>query len=160
MQVACIEFARNVLGMPAANSTEFDEKTPDPVIHMMEHQRGVKVKGGTMRLGAYPCALQPGTKAARAYGVATALERHRHRFEFNNLYRRTFEEKGMKFSGLYAEMNLVEIIELEDHPWFVGVQFHPEFKSKPMAPHPLFREFIQATLAHARPKPRAVEVRV
>ncbi len=160
MQVACIEFARNVLGLTGAHSTEFDEKTPDPVIHMMEHQRGVKVKGGTMRLGAYPCMLPPGTKAAKAYAVPMVLERHRHRFEFNNLYRRTFEERGMRFSGIFLDLNLVEIVELEDHPWFVGVQFHPEFKSKPATPHPLFRDFIQAALLHARSKTHAVEVSV
>jgi CTP synthase len=160
MQVACIDFARNVLGLSGANSTEFDEETPHPVIHMMEHQRGVKVKGGTMRLGAYPCVLQADSHAATAYGEFMILERHRHRFEFNNLYRKTFEERGVRFSGLYPDMNLVEIFELVNHPWFVGVQFHPEFKSKPMNPHPLFREFIRASLQYSKPKSRTIEAQV
>jgi CTP synthase len=152
MQVACIEFARNVAGLPGANSTEFDEKTPHPVIHLMERQRAVSDKGGTMRLGSYPCRIEPDTIAAACYQKELIYERHRHRYEFNNAYRDLFREKGMRFSGIWPDGNLVEMIELEGHPWFVGVQFHPEFKSKPTAPHPLFRGFIRAALDYARPR--------
>lgn len=150
MQVAAIEFARNVAGLAEANSTEFDEKTPHPVIHLMERQRSVTDKGGTMRLGRYPCRIEPDTIAAACYQKELVYERHRHRYEFNNAYRDLFGEKGMRFSGFWPEGNLVEIIELEGHPWFVGVQFHPEFKSKPTAPHPLFRGFVRAALDYAR----------
>jgi CTP synthase len=152
MQIACIEFARNVAGLERANSAEFDEKSPHPVIHLMERQKGVTEKGGTMRLGAYPCRVEPGSTAANCYGKDLVHERHRHRFEFNNAYRDLFRQKGMRFSGIWPEGDLVEMIELENHPWFVGVQFHPEFKSKPTAPHPLFKGFIQAALEYSRPK--------
>ncbi len=160
MQIACLEFARNVLKIKGATSAEFDEKAKEQVIHMMEHQKGVKVKGGTMRLGSYPCTLVEGSLAGRAYPTKEIKERHRHRYEFNNQYRDPFSQNGMKFTGIYPDENLVEIVELENHPWYVGVQFHPEFKSKPTDPHPLFRDFIKAALEHARPKSRAVEVNV
>jgi CTP synthase len=146
MQIACIEFARHVAGLEGAHSTEFDEKTPHPVIHLMEGQRGVDGKGGTMRLGSYPCRIEKGSRAFECYGRETVNERHRHRFEFNNDYRDLFRRKGMRLSGVWSEGDLVEMVEIEDHPWFVAVQFHPEFQSKPLAPHPLFRGFIGAAL--------------
>jgi CTP synthase len=146
MQCATIEFARKELGLDDANSTEFEKMTPDPVIGLMEEQRDVKDRGGTMRLGLYPCRLEHGSLAHQAYGVDLIGERHRHRYEFNNTYRRAFEEAGFRFSGLSPDGNLVEIVELRDHPWFVAVQFHPEFRSKPTSAHPLFRDFIGAAL--------------
>jgi CTP synthase len=149
MQIACIEFARHVAGLDGAHSTEFDEKTPHPVIHLMEGQRGVDGKGGTMRLGSYPCRIEKGSRAFECYGRETADERHRHRFEFNNAYRDLFRRKGMRLSGVWSEGDLVEMVELEDHPWFVAVQFHPEFQSKPLAPHPLFRGFVGAALGRS-----------
>ena len=142
MQVAVIEFARHVLGMSGANSSEFDPQTPYPVIDLMNTQRQVADKGGTMRLGNWVCCLTPGTKAYQAYGEAIVFERHRHRYEFNNEFRRRMEAHGMVVSGRSADNSLVEIIELANHPWFVGSQFHPEFKSRPNRPHPLFRDFI------------------
>ena len=142
MQVAVIEFARHVLGLSEANSTEFDPQTPYPVIDLMNTQRQVAEKGGTMRLGNWVCCLTPGTKAHQAYGEAIVFERHRHRYEFNNDFRKRMEAHGMVISGRSADNNLVEIIELANHPWFVGTQFHPEFKSRPNRPHPLFRDFI------------------
>ena len=148
MQIATIEFARNVCGLARAHSTEFDRETPHPVIHLMEAQRGVVNKGGTMRLGGFPCRLEPGTRAARAYGRPEVVERHRHRFELNNAYRERLTAAGLVLSGVNPELGLVEIVEVRDHPWYVGVQFHPEFQSKPTAPHPLFRDFIGAALAH------------
>ena len=148
MQCATIEFARNVLGLAGANSREFDEKSPHPVIDLMESQKQVVEKGGTMRLGAYPCRLEPGSKAMAAYGREEIRERHRHRFEFNGSYRDAFERAGMRVSGVCPANGLVEIMELKDHPWFVGVQFHPEFQSKPTAAHPLFRDFIRAALEY------------
>jgi len=160
MQIASIEFARNVCGLAGANSTEFDEKTAHPVIHMMESQRTLTTKGGNMRLGAYPCRIEPDTIAAECYQKELVTERHRHRYEFNNAYRDVFREKGMRFSGLWPEGNLVEMIELEKHPWYVGVQFHPEFKSKPVAPHPLFKGFIKAALEYSKPKAQAPKVTV
>ncbi|HEY5999221.1 MAG TPA: CTP synthase [bacterium] len=144
MQCAVIEFGRTVLGLAGANSSEFDEKTPHPVIDLLPEQHGVTTKGGTMRLGAYPCALQPGTLAREAYGQDEIQERHRHRFEFNNAYREQFLAAGMVLSGIYPGRALVEIVELPGHPWFLGCQFHPEFKSRPWAAHPLFREFVKA----------------
>ncbi len=144
MQVMVIEHARNVLGLAGANSTEFDPETPDPVIDLMLDQRSVNDMGGTMRLGNYPCALAHGSKAAKAYGTPEVNERHRHRFEFNNAYRETLYEAGMLASGLSPDGTLVEIVELEKHPFMVGVQFHPEFRSRPEQPHPLFREFAAA----------------
>ncbi len=146
MQVAVIEFARNVLGLAKANSTEFDPQTPYPVIDLMTTQRKVADKGGTMRLGNWVCCLTPGSKTYQAYGEAIVFERHRHRYEFNNEYRKRMETHGVVISGRSADNILVEVIELADHPWFVGSQFHPEFKSRPTRPHPLFREFIGASL--------------
>jgi CTP synthase len=146
MQVAVVEFARNALGLEGANSTEFDPQTPNPVIDLMPTQRQIADKGGTMRLGNWVCCLTPGTKAQQAYGEAIVFERHRHRYEFNNEYRKRFEAHGMKISGRSADNSLVEIIELANHPWFVASQFHPEFKSRPTRPHPLFRDFIGACL--------------
>jgi CTP synthase len=146
MQMAVVEFARNVCGLEAANSSEFDLQTPHPVIHLMEEQKSIDTKGGTMRLGNYPCLLQNGTLAAKLYGREKISERHRHRYEFNNTYRAEFGAKGMILSGLSPDSNLVEIIELKGQPWFVGCQFHPEFKSRPMDCHPLFRGFIEAAV--------------
>ncbi len=147
MQLAAIEFARNELGLTAANSQEFDPTSPDPIIHLMEKQRAVSQKGGTMRLGAYPCEIKSGTKALEAYGNASISERHRHRYEFNNDYRQRFTDAGMTFSGISPDNSLVEVMELTDHTWFLGCQFHPELKSRPFKPHPLFREFTRACLA-------------
>ena len=149
MQVAVIEFARNVLGWEDANSNEFDEKTRHPVIHIMEYQKQVTDKGGTMRLGAYPCILARGSKSHEAYGKIDISERHRHRYEFNNQYRKDFTKHGMVLSGLSPDRQLVEIVELTDHPWFVATQFHPEFKSRPNRSHPLFRNFIGAVIKEA-----------
>ncbi|MBI2997121.1 MAG: CTP synthase [Deltaproteobacteria bacterium] len=146
MQMAVVEFARNVCGFNEANSSEFDERTAHPVIHLMETQRGVENKGGTMRLGAYPCVLQENTLALKLYGKRKISERHRHRYEFNNGYRDLYKAQGMILSGLSPDGNLVEMIELKDHPWFLGCQFHPEFKSRPMDCHPLFKGFIKAAL--------------
>jgi CTP synthase len=148
MQVMCIEFARNVLNYEDANSSEFNEHTPYPVISLMSEQLGVTDMGGTMRLGAYPCDLQPTSLAARIYKQGTIQERHRHRFEFNNDYRQTFQENGMKLSGLSPDNLLVEIVELDDHPYMLGSQFHPEFLSRPNQPHPLFLGLIQASIAY------------
>jgi CTP synthase len=144
MQVMCIDFARNILGYEDANSSEFDRGTQYPVIDLMHDQRSITDMGGTMRLGLYPCVLQKGTKAANAYSESQIDERHRHRFEFNNAYREEFEKAGMVFSGLSPDGNLVEIAELADHPYMVGSQFHPEFLSRPMRPHPLFVGLVKA----------------
>ncbi len=149
MQVMCIEFARHVLNLEDANSSEFDRSTQHPVIDLMLDQRSITDMGGTMRLGLYPCVLQKGTKAAAAYGVERVEERHRHRFEFNNAYRQAFEKAGMVFSGLSPDGKLVEIAEIADHPYMVGSQFHPEFLSRPMRPHPLFVGFLQAVKERA-----------
>jgi CTP synthase len=146
MQMAVVEFARNVCGLSGANSTEFDPNSPHPVIDLMEAQKGIEKKGATMRLGAYPCVLQDDSLAAKVYGKKKISERHRHRYEFNNKYRDIFAEKGMALSGLSPDLSLVEIVELKDHPWFLGCQFHPEFKSRPMESHPLFKGFIKAAL--------------
>ena len=146
MQMAVVEFARNVCGLAGANSSEFDEQSPHPVIHLMETQKGIDTKGATMRLGAYPCLLQDETLAVKVYGKKKISERHRHRYEFNNGYRDLFGSQGMILSGLSPDGNLVEIVELKDHPWFLGCQFHPEFKSRPMDCHPLFKGFIKAAL--------------
>ena len=146
MQTACLEFARNVVGLEGAHSTEFKPETPHPIIHLMPNQEGVVDKGGTMRLGAYACRVEPDTRAHAAYEKALVHERHRHRFEFNNDYREAFEEKGGVFSGVSPDGRLVEIFELRDHPWFVSCQFHPEFQSRPVAAHPLFRDFVRASL--------------
>jgi CTP synthase len=149
MQLAAIEFARNVCGIKDATSREFhaeNKRNGNFVIDSMVEQRSVINKGGTMRLGAFPCAISSGTKAHHVYKTSSIMERHRHRFEFNNKYKALFEKNGMVASGLCKERDLVEIIELPDHPWFVAVQFHPEFKSKPLSPHPLFVHFVKASL--------------
>jgi CTP synthase len=144
MQVATIEFARNICGMKGAHSTEFDDKTPHPVIDYLPEQRNISNMGGTMRLGAYPCVIKSGTKAYQAYQAEQISERHRHRYEVNNAYIPKLEEKGLVFCGKSPDGMLVEMVELKDHPWFLGCQFHPEFKSRPMKPQPLFRDFIKA----------------
>lgn len=146
MQTAVIEFARNVCGLRQANSTEFNKNTKYPVISLLEEQKKLNIKGATMRLGAYECRLKKGMHAHAAYKKEKILERHRHRYEFNNHYRETMEKKGIVFSGINPTGNLVEIIELKDHPWFTACQFHPEFKSKPDNAHPLFRDFIKAAI--------------
>jgi len=147
MQVAVIEYARNVAGLADAHSAEFNEKTPYPVIDLMEDQREVEDKGASMRLGAYDCALVADTLSQAAYGAESIRERHRHRFEFNNTYRDVLEKAGLRVAGVNPDRNLVEIVENADHPWFVGVQFHPEFQSKPRQSHPLFSAFIKAALS-------------
>ncbi len=144
MQCAVIEFARHLCGLKDANSTEFKPKTKNPVISLLAEQKNIKDLGGTMRLGAYPCKIKKNTLAAKVYQRNIIFERHRHRYEFNNKFRRIFKQKGMVFSGIYQKKNLVEIVELKNHPYFIAVQFHPEFKSKPDAAHPLFRDFIRA----------------
>jgi len=146
MQCAVIEFARNVLGLKDANSSEFDPTTKNPVIDLIPNQKNINDMGGTMRLGKYPCKLVKGTKAYSAYKEDLVFERHRHRYEFNNKYTNVLAENGLIVSGIYPERNLVEIVELKDHPWFIGVQFHPEFKSRPDRPHPLFRDFVAASI--------------
>ena len=146
MQMAVIEFSRHVCGLDRANSAEVDPDTPHPVIHLMTTQKSIDKKGGTMRLGAYACVLADGSVAAKVYGKKKIAERHRHRYEFNNAYRERIESRGMRLSGLSPDGELVEVVEIGDHPWFVGCQFHPEFKSKPLDCHPLFRGFIRAAL--------------
>ncbi len=161
MQIAVIEFARNVAAMADANSQEFDKNTPYPVIYLMTEWYDDKTgtvqrrnitsdKGGTMRLGAYPCMIKEDTLAHKAYGISDISERHRHRYEFNNTFIDQLEEKGLVISGTSPDAELVEIVEIEDHPWYLGCQFHPEFKSSPMDPHPLFREFIRASLVYSK----------
>lgn len=147
MQLAIVEFARHACGIKDAHSREFDAKTPDPVIDMMEEQKTITNLGATMRLGAYACKLEKESKAYQAYQEYEIFERHRHRYEFNNNYKELFASNGMKFAGINPQNSLVELIELPTHPWFVGCQFHPEFKSRPMAPHPLFIHFIREALA-------------
>jgi CTP synthase len=147
LQCAVIEFAREVMGTGDVNSTEFDMFTDNPVIDFMPDQRELEDKGGTMRLGLYPAKLTAGSKAAAVYGQEVIYERHRHRFEVNNRYRQTLEAAGMLLSGQSPDGRLVEIVELKDHPWFVASQFHPEFKSRPERPHPLFDGFVTAALA-------------
>ena len=144
MQCAVIEFARNVCGLTDANSTEFDQESPHKVISLLEEQEIIVEKGGTMRLGAYHCEFVPGTRIREIYGKESVMERHRHRFEFTMKYRTVFEENGMKVGGVYPRNNLVETVEIADHPWFIATQYHPEFKSKPVNPHPLFKDFIRA----------------
>jgi len=148
MQCAVIEFARNVLGYRDAHSTEMNQATTHPVIDLQETQKKITAMGGTMRLGAYPCLLKDGTKARAIYGKTEVSERHRHRYEFNNEYLNDFEKAGMKASGVHPEAGLVEIVELKDHPWFIGVQFHPEYKSTVANPHPLFTDFVKAALQY------------
>ncbi|MBP9943633.1 MAG: CTP synthetase, partial [Desulfomicrobium sp.] len=158
-----IEYARNVMGLTKANSEEFDLTTPDPVIYLMKEwfdfrkkcvQRRdmTSEKGGTMRLGAYPCVIEKDTRAFEAYNAVEVSERHRHRYEFNSSYQSRFEDAGLTISGLSPDKSLVEIVEIKDHPWFLGCQFHPEFTSTPMQPHPLFREFIRAAVASKKPE--------
>jgi CTP synthase len=144
MQCAVIEFARDVAGLDGADSSEFDSQTPHPVIDLLESQHGVTKKGGTMRLGAFRCVLKPGSRAAAEYALPEVSERHRHRYEFNNVYRTPLEERGLLVTGTYPDLDLVEIVEAEGHPWFLGVQFHPELRSRPDQPHPLFRGFVRA----------------
>lgn len=148
MQLAIVEIARHLCGLTGANSSEFDPATPHPVIDLLPEQRHLDKLGGTMRLGAYPCKLMPGTISARAYAEPLVMERHRHRYEVNNQYRDALAAAGVRFAGLSPDERLIELIELDDHPFFVGSQFHPELKSRPNRPHPLFREFIRAALAH------------
>jgi len=161
MQIAVIEFARNIVGMKAAHSQEFNKNTPFPVIYLMTEWYDEKTgtlqkrditsdKGGTMRLGAYPCVIKKDSLAYTAYGISSISERHRHRYEFNNAFKERLEEKGLIISGTSPDGELVEMVEVRDHPWFLGCQFHPEFKSRPMNPHPLFREFIRASLAYSK----------
>jgi CTP synthase len=148
MQVATIEFARNVCGLDEANSTEFDPKTPNPVISLLEEQKDVRVKGASMRLGTWPTQIAKGTLAEKIYGKNEVLERHRHRYEFNMKYREQMKAKGFDISGTSPDGVLAELIELRDHPYFIGCQYHPEFQSKPNKPHPLFKGFVQACLAY------------
>jgi CTP synthase len=150
MQVAVIEFARNVCGMAGANSSEFDEQTPYPVIDMMEEQLLVAEKGGTMRLGAYPCTIKSGTVLERVYGTREISERHRHRYEFNNAYREPIEAAGLVIGGTSPDGSLVEAVEIPGNDYFVAVQFHPEFKSRPDKPHPLFAGLIGAAKAKSQ----------
>ncbi len=161
MQLAVIEFARHVAGIAHATSEEFDPEAPDPVIYLMRewydyrrdaiiHRDRETEKGGTMRLGAYPCVLQEGSLAEQAYGETKIMERHRHRYEFNNAYREKLTQAGLGLTGTSPNGELVEIVELKDHPWFLGCQFHPEFKSRPMKPHPLFRDYIRAAIAYKK----------
>ena len=147
MQCAVIELARNVINIEGADSTEFAPKTPFPVISLSPEQKNIEIKGGTMRLGTYSCKLDKGSLAYKIFKQEIIYERHRHRYEFNNSYKNDFSKNGIRFSGLNQDLNLVEIIELPNHPWFIGVQFHPEFKSRPNRAHPLFREFIKAAIA-------------
>jgi CTP synthase len=143
-----IEFARNVLGYADANSTEMDVNTPHNVIDLMDEQKSITDKGGTMRLGAYDCRLLPGSKAAAAYGTTEVSERHRHRFEFNSDYRERFEAAGMKCVGENPATHLVEVVELPDHRWYIGTQYHPEYSSTVLSPNPIFIDFIKAAIAY------------
>jgi CTP synthase len=152
LHMAAIDLARNVLGLKSANSTEIDPMTPDPIICLLEEQKHIRDMGGTMRLGAYPCHIAPG-KAFEAYGTAETSERHRHRYELNNDYLDRLREAGAVPTGMNKKLNLVEILEFKDHPWFVAVQFHPEFQSKPHKAHPLFDHFIRAAVAYSGKKP-------
>lgn len=150
MQLASIEFARNVCGLSDANSTEMDAETHAPVISLMANQEDINEMGGTQRLGAYPCVLTAGTLASKLYQTDEITERHRHRYEFNNAFRDTLAEHGMVFSGTSPNGQLVEIIELKNHPFFIASQFHPEFLSRPNHPHPIFLGFVQAALANKK----------
>jgi CTP synthase len=152
MQAAVVEYARNVCGIEKATTAEYAPEAEHPVISLMQEQKAVHEMGGTMRLGAYDCTLRPNTFSHRAYGTTKISERHRHRYELNNAYRGRLAEAGLSMAGVNEKLDLVEIVEIEDHPWFVGVQFHPEFKTRPMEPHPLFRDFIGAALEHAQPR--------
>jgi CTP synthase len=152
MQVMIVEFARHVLGLADAHSTEVNPNTPNPVISMLSEQKGIKDLGGTMRLGSYPCVVKKGSLAYRSYNQSLIHERHRHRYEFNNAYKQAFEGKGMVFSGTLQNGTLCEISELPDHPWMLGVQYHPEFKSKPLEAHPLFKNFIETIVLSKKTK--------
>ena len=154
MQAAVVEYARNVCGITDATTTEYDPTAKNPVIALMEEQKRVNDKGGTMRLGAFDCTLAEGTRSLKAYAVRDIRERHRHRFELNNAYRTRLQEAGLVMAGTNPQLDLVEIVEIKDHPWFVGVQFHPEFKTAPLKPHPLFRDFIAAAVQYHVSKPR------
>jgi CTP synthase len=156
MQVAVVEFARHVVGLDGANSSEFDPETPFPVIDLLPEQKEVEDMGGTMRLGADSVTLVDGSRAFEAYGERVVQERHRHRYEVNNQYRSQLVNKGLIVSGTYQDERLVEVIELPDHPWFVASQYHPEFKSRPNRPQPLFRDFVGAAVARTR-TPAAAE---
>ncbi len=150
MQCAVVEFGRNVLGLKDANSTEIRPDTENPVISLLEEQNDIEQMGGTMRLGSYPCKIKKGTLAFAEYKSELIHERHRHRFEFTNRYKQQYEENGMVLSGSSPDDNLVEIVEIPKHKWFIGVQFHPEFQSKPTAPHPLFAGFIGAAVKYSK----------
>lgn len=149
MQVSVIEYGRSVLGMTGANSSEIDPATAYPLIDLLPEQKDIEDMGGTMRLGLYPCKLSPGSLAMSCYDDELVYERHRHRYEFNNAYRDEMEKAGLVFSGTSPDGRLVEIVELPGHPWFLSVQFHPEFTSRPNRPQPLFREFVKASLTHS-----------
>ena len=150
MQMAVVEYARNVCGLSKANSSEFDLKTPHPVIDLLPEQRNVKEKGASMRLGAWPCVIEARSFAFEAYEQKEISERHRHRYEFNNDYKKKLTDKGLRITGMSPDGRLAEIVEIKDHPWFLGCQFHPEFKSKPTKPHPLFKKFVEAALMYAQ----------
>ncbi|MGA2781760.1 MAG: CTP synthase [Smithella sp.] len=152
MQMAVVEYARNICSLAKANSSEFDSRTPYPVIDLLPEQRDVKDKGASMRLGAYPCVVSPDSFAYAAYGQKEISERHRHRYEFNNDYKKILTDKGLQITGASPDGRLAEIVEIKNHPWFLGCQFHPEFKSRPTKPHPLFGKFIEAALKHAKGK--------
>jgi CTP synthase len=150
MQMAVVEYARNICGLMKANSSEFNPKTPYPVIDLLPEQRNVKEKGASMRLGAWPCIVEPNSFAFTAYGQKEISERHRHRYEFNNDYKKKLTSKGLRITGISPDGRLAEIVEIKDHPWFLGCQFHPEFKSRPTKPHPLFSKFVEAALTYLR----------
>jgi CTP synthase len=152
MQMAVIEYSRNILGLKDANSTEMDETTVHPVINLMEEQKTIIDKGGTMRLGAWNCELMEDSIVKDVYSVSNIEERHRHRFEYNNAYRTQLEAAGLKTTGINPQTNLVEIVEIEDHPWFVGVQYHPEYKSTVANPHPLFVSLVGAAYEYSKTK--------
>jgi CTP synthase len=157
MQTMVIEFARNVCGLEHANSTEFDPAAPDRVIYKLRELKGVDELGGTMRLGAYPCLLAEGSFARQAYGEPEISERHRHRYEFNREYEQILTSGGLRIAGQTPDSVYVEICEIPDHPWFLGCQFHPEFKSKPLEPHPLFSAFIAASHKHRKSRPKSAQ---
>ena len=152
MQMACVEFARNVLKYEGATSTEFEKDTKYPIISLMEEQKGLEDMGGTMRLGSYPCVLAEDSVAAKVYGKTSVDERHRHRYEFNNTYKAEFEKHGMDIVGLSPDGNYVEVVEIKKHPYFVACQYHPEFKSRPNRPHPLFTGWIKASIQKRKDK--------
>jgi CTP synthase len=153
MQTACIEYARNVCGLKDANSGEFDPATPHRIIYKLRELTGVEEMGGTMRLGAWPCVLEPGSLAAQAYGTTEISERHRHRYEFNREYEAILTGGGLRLTGTTPDATYVEIVEIPTHPFFLGCQFHPEFKSKPLEPHPLFRDFVAASYRNRLARP-------